>query len=206
MAPPIFFRFASRFIWARGSRLVLTPNVSCGDRHIHRRWHVGTSPRCVLRQVSITPGTSVALSLTFLIAKAQQQGFKLISAYCSSGPTASRTTRSPRFKLAPSTSSMLWAAKFSSPLQIVIVLLNPITHRTNCAAGRACNPSLLTISTSLCMQFKAATWKALLLASEGIHRQTVNRYKQQREVRSYGKSRLLRRIAVSLSLPLGLCQ
>ena len=56
------------------------------------------------------------------------------------------------------------------------------------------------------MQFKAANWKALLLASEGIHRQTVNRYKQQREVRSYGKSRLLRRIAVSLSLPLGLCQ
>ena len=53
------------------------------------------------------------------------------------------------------------------------------------------------------MQFKAATWKALLLASEGIHRQTVNRYKQQREVRSYGKSRLLRRIAISLSLPLG---
>ena len=62
-APPIFFRFATRFIWARGSRFVLTPNVSCGDRHIHRRWHVGTSPRCVLRQVSITPGTSVALSL-----------------------------------------------------------------------------------------------------------------------------------------------
>ena len=51
---------------------------------------------------------------------------------------------------------MLAAEKFSSPLQIVIVLLNLITHRTNSDAGRACNPSLLTISTSLRMQFKAA--------------------------------------------------
>jgi hypothetical protein len=39
--------------------------------------------------------------------------------------------------------------------------LNLITHRTNSAAGRACNPSLLTISTSLRMQFKAAARKAL---------------------------------------------
>jgi hypothetical protein len=51
---------------------------------------------------------------------------------------------------------MLAAEKFSSPLQIVILLLNLITHRTKCDAGRACNPSLLTISTSLRMQFKAA--------------------------------------------------
>ena len=79
----------------------------------------------------------------------------------------------------------------------MIVLLNLITHRTNCAAGRACNPSLLTISTSLCMHFKAATG-ALLLASEGIHQQT-----EPYKARSYGKSRLLRRIAISLSLPLG---
>ena len=32
--------------------------------------------------------------------------------------------------------------------------LNLITLRTNSAAGRACNPSLLTISTSLRMQLK----------------------------------------------------
>jgi hypothetical protein len=49
---------------------------------------------------------------------------------------------------------MLSAEKFSSPLQIVIVLLNLTTHRTNSAAGRACNPSLLTISNSLRMEFK----------------------------------------------------
>jgi hypothetical protein len=42
---------------------------------------------------------------------------------------------------------MLAAEKFSSPLQIVIGLLNLIAHRTNCDAGRACNPSSLTIST-----------------------------------------------------------
>ena len=51
---------------------------------------------------------------------------------------------------------MLAAEKFSSPLQIVILLLNLITHRTKCDAGRACNPSLLTISTSLRMQLEAA--------------------------------------------------
>jgi hypothetical protein len=51
---------------------------------------------------------------------------------------------------------MLAAEKLSSPFQIVIVLLNLITHRTNSDAGRACNPSLLTISTSLRMQFKPA--------------------------------------------------
>ena len=72
-----------------------------------------------------------------------------LSASCASGPMASSTTRSPQFKLAVSTSSKLAAEKFSSPLQIVIVLLNLITHRTNSAAGRACSPSLLTISTSL---------------------------------------------------------
>ena len=63
-------------------------------------------------------------------------------------------TRAPQSKLAVSTSSRLAAEKFSSPFQIVIVLLNLTTHRTNSAAGRACNPSLLTISTSLRMQFK----------------------------------------------------
>ena len=47
---------------------------------------------------------------------------------------------------------MLAAEKLSSPLQIVIVLLNLITHRTNSEAGRACNPSLLIISTSLRMR------------------------------------------------------
>jgi hypothetical protein len=49
---------------------------------------------------------------------------------------------------------MLAAEKFSSPLQIVIVLLNLTTHRTNSAAGRACNPSSLTISNSLRMGSK----------------------------------------------------
>jgi hypothetical protein len=34
----------------------------------------------------------------------------------------------------------------------VIVLLNLLTHRTNSAAVVACNPSLLTISTSLRME------------------------------------------------------
>jgi len=84
-----------------------------------------------------------------------------LSASCSSGPIASRTTRAPQSRSALSTSSMLAAEKFSSPLQIVSLLLNLITHRTNSAAGRACNPSLLTISTSLRMQFKAAARKAL---------------------------------------------
>jgi hypothetical protein len=79
------------------------------------------------------PGrASVFLSSTFFIAQTQQQCFKLIKCLCSSGSTASRTTRSPRFKLALSTSSMLSAEKLSSPLQIVILLLNLITHRTNC--------------------------------------------------------------------------
>jgi hypothetical protein len=59
-----------------------------------------------------------------------------------------------RVKMANSTSSMLATEKFSSPLQIVTMLLNLTTHRTKSAAGRACNPSLLTISTSLRMQFK----------------------------------------------------
>jgi hypothetical protein len=89
-----------------------------------------------------------------LIAKTQQQRFKLIKPSCASGPIASSTTHSPQFKLAVSTSSKLAAEKFSSPLQIVIVLLNLITHRTNSAAGRACSPSLLTISTSLRMREK----------------------------------------------------
>jgi len=44
-----------------------------------------------------------------------------------------------------------------------LLLLNLTTHRTNSAAGRACNPSLLTISTSLRMQFKLAA-RAKLLA------------------------------------------
>jgi hypothetical protein len=41
---------------------------------------------------------------------------------------------------------MLAAENISSPLQIVILLFNLTTHRTNSAAGRACNPSLLEIS------------------------------------------------------------
>jgi hypothetical protein len=70
--------------------------------------------------------------------------------------------------LAVSTSSRLAAEKFSSPFQIVIVLLNLTTHRTNSAAGRACNPSLLTISISLRMQFKVeARAKRVALPIQG---------------------------------------
>jgi hypothetical protein len=56
--------------------------------------------------------------------------------------------------LAVSIFSKVATEKFTSPFQIVIVLLNLSALRTNNAAGRACNPSLLTISTSLRMQFK----------------------------------------------------
>jgi hypothetical protein len=45
-------------------------------------------------------------------------------------------THAPQSKLAVSTSRRLAAEKYSSPFQIVIVLLNLITHRTNSAAGR----------------------------------------------------------------------
>jgi hypothetical protein len=57
---------------------------------------------------------------------------------------------------------MLAAEKFSSPLQIVILLLNLSTQRTNSDPGRARNPSLLTIATSLRMQLEAGARKALL--------------------------------------------
>jgi hypothetical protein len=63
---------------------------------------------------------------------------------------------------------MLAAKKFSSPLQIVILLSNLITHRTKCDAGRACNPSLLTISTSLRMQFKAAALTTCVLHGDAF--------------------------------------
>ena len=88
-----------------------------------------------------------------------------LSASCASVPMASSTTRSPQFKLAVSTSSKLAAEKFSSPLQIVILLLYLITYRTNSAAGRACSPSLLTISTSLRMREKGAAWTCFLPAA-----------------------------------------
>src|SRR5882724_6554100 len=84
-------------------------------------------------------------------------------------------TRAPQSKLAVSTSSRLAAEKFSSPFQIVIVLLNLITHRTNCAAGRACNPSLLTISTSLRMQFKASGQRFAVLIPQRAQQQGKGR-------------------------------
>jgi hypothetical protein len=49
-----------------------------------------------------------------------------------------------------------------------IVLLNLIAHRTNSAAGRACNPSLLTISNSLRMEFKVVSGVALFRRSTQI--------------------------------------
>ena len=51
-----------------------------------------------------------------------------------------------------------------------------ITHRTDSAAGRACNPSLLTISTSLRIQFKAGI-RARLVALR-----VINQLEETREV------------------------
>ena len=98
-----------------------------------------------------------------------------LSASCASGPMASSTTRSPQFKLAVSTSSKLAAEKFSSPLQIVIVLLNLITYRTNSAAGRACSPSLLTISTSLRMREKGGALDLLFTSGNEANNQAVRK-------------------------------
>ena len=61
----------------------------------------------------------------------------LLRASCSSGPVASRATRSPQFRLAVSTSSRLAAENFCSPFQIVMVLLNLFTHRTKSAGYSA---------------------------------------------------------------------
>ena len=85
---------------------------------------------------------------------------------------------------------MLSAEKFSSPLQIVIVLLNLTTHRTNSAAGRACNPSLLTISNSLRMEFKVVYLSRYLGAGKDVHQPIHTRLQMARIIAGMAANRI----------------